>query len=265
MSSTERIHPKGRRLGPGSRARAVVDLLHAEDLRAVKAAGKTRAPIAAAANRIFNALKIGGRLIYVGAGTSGRLGSLDAAECPPTFGTAPWQVVALIAGGPKALTRAVEGAEDDTADARRVIRKNKVGSADVVCGISASGRTPWVIAALDEATRAGAQTVLVSCNPRLAKKVRVDVCIAADTGAEVLAGSTRLKAGTATKLILNALSTAAMVRLGHVQAGRMSRLRPTNSKLEARAIGIVADLMGIERPEAARRLKAAGDVAGALK
>ncbi|MBS1151294.1 MAG: murQ, partial [Myxococcaceae bacterium] len=160
---------------------------------------------------------------------------------------------------------AVEGAEDDVPDAVRTIRGVKATAGDVVCGITASGRTPWVLAVLAEARALGAQTVLVSCNPGAAKKVKADVKILPDTGAEVLAGSTRLKAGTATKLVLNALSTAAMVRLGHVDQGRMSKLRPTNAKLQDRAVGIVADLLGIDRAEAARRLEAAGDVPGALQ
>lgn len=265
MSTTEQIHPKGRKLGARSSARDVVSLLHAEDLNAVKAVGRVRPQIAAAANLIASALEAGGRLIYAGAGTSGRLGALDAAECPPTFGTEPWQVVALIAGGAKALTRAIEGAEDDVIDAVRIIRGVKAAEGDVVCGISASGRTPWVLALLDEARLLGCKTVLVSCNPREAKKVRVDVRIAPDTGAEVIAGSTRLKAGTATKLVLNALTTAAMVKLGRVEQGRMSRLRPTNAKLRERAVGIVADLLGVQRKEAERRLDAAGDVAKAIR
>lgn len=265
MSSTEQIHSKGRKLGADSSAKQVIALLHAEDLKAVKAVGKVRAQIAAAAELIAAALGDGGRLIYAGAGTSGRLGALDAAECPPTFGTQPWQVVALIAGGPKALTRAIEGAEDDGLDAVRVIRGFKAAEGDVVCGISASGRTPWVLALLDEARLLGAKTILVCCNPRLSRHVKVDVRICPDTGAEVLAGSTRLKAGTATKLVLNALSTAAMVKLGHVKAGRMVKLRPTNAKLRERAVGIVADLLGVDHSEAARRLAAAGDVEQALK
>lgn len=265
MSTTERIHPKGRGLGAHSSARWVVDLLHAEDLKAVKAVGRVRAQIAAAADLVAQALRGKGRLIYVGSGTSGRLGALDAAECPPTFGTRPRQVVALVAGGTRALTRAVEGAEDDVIDAVRTIRNFKATAGDVVCGISASGRTPWVLAILREARVLGARTVLVCCNPRAAQKVKVDVRICPNTGAEVLAGSTRLKAGTATKLVLNALSTAAMVRLGHVEKGRMSKLRPTNAKLRERAVGIVADLLGIDRAEAARRLNATGDVARALK
>jgi N-acetylmuramic acid 6-phosphate etherase len=149
-------------------------------------------------------------------------------------------------------------------DAVRVVRGFKVKEGDVVCGISASGRTPWVLALLDEARLLGAKTVLVCCNPRGSRAVKVDVKVCPDTGAEVLAGSTRLKAGTATKLVLNAISTAAMVKLGHVQAGRMVKLRPTNAKLRERAVGIVADLLGVDHSEAARRLEAAGDVARAL-
>ncbi len=265
MSTTEGVHPRGRRLGARSSIRSVLDLLHLEDQKAVKAVGRVRPQIAKAAKLIAQALSAGGRLIYIGAGTSGRLGALDAAECPPTFGTAAWQVVALIAGGPQALTGAIEGAEDDVADGTRSIRAARACAKDVVCGVSASGRTPWVLAALAQARVLGAKTVLVSCNPQAARKVSVDVRICPDTGAEVIAGSTRLKAGTATKLVLNALSTAAMVKLGHVEAGRMSKLRPTNAKLRDRAVGIVSDLLGVDRMEATRRLEAAGDVAGALK
>ncbi len=259
MSSTERVHARGQHLGAGSSAREVVDLLHRENAKAVKAAGRARLQLAEGAELIAAALRAGHRLIYVGAGTSGRLGALDAAECPPTFGTEPWQVVARIAGGPKALTRAVEGAEDgDGAEAVADVRPG-----DVVCGITASGTTPWVISALRDARRRGATTLLVCCTRRRAVKVDVRICLL--TGAEVVAGSTRLKAGTATKLALNALTTAAMVRLGRVEGGRMARLRPTNAKLKRRAVGIVADLLGIDEASAARRLEAAGDVAGALR
>ncbi len=262
--STEQVHPKGRQLGPRSSAKQVVALLHREDLRAVKAVGRVRAQVSEAAELIAACLLRGGRLIYAGAGTSGRLGALDAAECPPTFGTAPWQVIALMAGGRGALTRAIEGAEDDAAAGAGAIAGVKAAEVDVVCAITASGTTPWVLAALKEARRRGARTVLVCCNPAIARRVKVDVRISPDTGPEVLAGSTRLKAGTATKLVLNALSTAAMVRLGHVASGRMAKLRPTNAKLRVRAVGIVADLLGVDRKEAAKRLKAAGTVAAAL-
>ena len=265
MSATERAHPKGRRLGAGSSIKQVVELLHAEDLNAVKAVGRVRAQIIRSAELIARTLKAGGRLLYFGAGTSGRLGVLDAAECPPTFGTPSWQVVARIAGGSRALTRATEGAEDDRPDGARTVRSNKVQPGDVVCGITASGKTPWVLGALNEARRLGAKTILISCNPSLARQVKVDLRITPDTGPEVIAGSTRLKAGTATKLVLNALSTAAMVKLGHVESGKMVKLRPTNRKLKERAVGIVSELLGIGRVEAARRLLKAGDVAGALK
>ncbi len=265
MSSTERVHPRGRRLSAQSSAAEVIALLHAEDLKAARAVGRVSRAIARGAELIARALADGGRLIYAGAGTSGRLGALDAAECPPTFGTLPRQVVALIAGGPRALTRAVEGAEDDTRAGKRAMQDAGAGPLDVVCGITASGRTPWVRAALEQARRQGAATFLVCCDPRAARAVRVDLRICPDTGAEVLAGSTRLKAGTATKLVLNALTTAAMVRLGRVTGGRMAALNPTNRKLRKRAVEIVADLLGVDPFEASRRLNAAGDVEGALK
>lgn len=265
MSATERVHTRGRSLGHSSTARQVIALLHSEDLRAVRAVGQVRAAIARGAELIAQALRDGGRLIYVGAGTSGRLGALDAAECPPTFGTAPGQVVALIAGGPKALTQAVEGAEDDAGDGKRTMRKAGVGPRDVVCGISASGRAAWVLAALAQARRLGARTMLVCCDPNAARSIRVELRICPNTGAEVIAGSTRLKAGTATKLVLNALTTSAMILLGRVQGGRMSAMQPTNKKLQKRAVGIVAELLGIDRAQAARRLRAAGSVAAALR
>jgi N-acetylmuramic acid 6-phosphate etherase len=264
MSSTERVHRKGRSIDAGTSAAAVVALLHAEDLNAVRAVGKVQGAIARGAERIAQALGSGGRLVYAGAGTSGRLGALDAAECPPTFGTEPQQVVALIAGGPGALTRAVEGAEDDARAGRRVVRRLGVGANDVVCGISASGKARWVRAVLAQARAQGAATILICCDPRMARKIPVDLRICPATGAEVLAGSTRLKAGTATKLVLNALSTAAMARLGKIEAGRMAALRPTNRKLQKRAVGIIAELLGVSDAEAASRLRKSGDVGRAL-
>lgn len=261
--STEGIHRRAREVGPAADVGRIVALLHAEDRKAVRAAGRVRPAIARGAALIAAALRAGGRLIYVGAGTSGRLGTLDAAECPPTFGSEPSQIVAIIAGGPGALTEAVEGAEDDARAGAKAMRG--VSAADVVCGITASGTTPFVLGALRAARRRGARTLLVACNPDAARKVAVTVRISPNTGPELVAGSTRLKAGTATKLVLNALTTAAMVKLGAVDAGRMVRLKPTNAKLTRRAIQIVSDGLGIPAAEAVTRLVAAGSVEGALR
>lgn len=220
---------------------------------AVRAVGKVLPAIAQGASAVAQALERGGRLLYVGAGTSGRLGALDAAECPPTFGTQPEQVQAVIAGGPEALTRAVEGAEDDREAGARALEALEVGPHDVVCGISASGQTRFVHGALEHATSRGAHTLLVTCNPAVRRLRLAQRLIVLNTGAELVAGSTRLKAGTATKLVLNALTTAAMVALGRVQDGLMVNVKPTNRKLKARAARIVAALTG-EPPDAAMRI-----------
>jgi N-acetylmuramic acid 6-phosphate etherase len=209
------------------------------------------------ARAVSEALRAGGRLLYVGAGTSGRLGVLDASECPPTFGTSPKQVQAVIAGGRRAMTHAVEGAEDDAGAGAASVIGLRVEPRDVVCGISASARTPFVLGALEEARRRGARTVLVCCN-RPAPRVEVDHVLLAETGPELVAGSTRLKAGTATKLILNALTTAAFVSLGKVYRGRMVDVRPTNEKLRTRAARMVAELTDLAPATAARLLEQAG-------
>jgi N-acetylmuramic acid 6-phosphate etherase len=208
--------------------------------------------IAQAVDAIADALRRGGRLIYAGAGTSGRLAALDAAECPPTFGVPREMVVALIAGGPRALTEAVEGAEDNAAAGGRDVRRARASKRDVVVGLSASGRTPYVLGALEAARRAGARTVAVVCNPGSAAARAADIAIVAETGPEVIAGSTRLKAGTAQKLILNMLSTGAMIRLGRVYDNWMAGVAPTNRKLRARALGVLCEATG-SREAAARK------------
>ena len=177
--------------------------------------------------------------MYAGAGTSGRLGVLDAAECPPTFGVSPGQVVGVIAGGRRALWRAVEGAEDRGADARRALSRLRVGPRDVVCGICASGVTPFALAALREGRRRGARTIVVTCAPSAALRALADVVVAPRPGPEVLAGSTRMKAGLATKMVLHTLTTGAMVRLGKVYGNLMVDLRPSSRKLRARALRII--------------------------
>jgi N-acetylmuramic acid 6-phosphate etherase len=204
-----------------------------------------------------------GRLVYAGAGTSGRLGALDAAECPPTFGVAPARVVALVAGGPRALRGAVEGAEDDRAAGTRAVTAARIGPADLVVGVSASGTTPFVLAALAAARARGAATALLTSNP--AARAAADLRVVLATGPEVIAGSTRMKAGTAAKMALGLLSSAAFVRLGAVREGRMVALRPTNEKLRRRAVRTVAELAGVGAAKARRLLSETGwDVRQAL-
>ncbi|HZA52428.1 MAG TPA: N-acetylmuramic acid 6-phosphate etherase [Myxococcaceae bacterium] len=249
LPPTERIHPASLELDRLS-AREIVQRLHDEDEAAVRAVARAVPQIARAAEAARDALAAGGRIVYVGAGTSGRLGVLDAAECPPTFGARPDQVIALIAGGLPALHRAVEGAEDDARDGAQQIRRARVRARDLVIGISASASTPYVLGALRQARQARARTALISCTPSARDRTVAEIVIALDTGPELIAGSTRLKAGTATKLALNAISTAAFVRLGKVYRGRMVDLRPTNAKLRARAHRIVTELTGLPDREA---------------
>ena len=235
----------------------IAALMNREDRRAVRAVARVRGQIAAAVDAIVAAFRRGGRLFFVGAGTSGRLGVLEAAECPPTFGTPPRLVQAIIAGGRAAVFRSREGAEDDTRAAARAVGA-RVRPGDAVVGVSASGVTPFVRAALAAARRRGARTVLVACNPTTARGSRADVVVAPATGPEVLAGSTRLKAGTATKLVLNTLTTASMARLGKVYGNRMVDLRPRSAKLRERAVRLVAEIAGVRRPRARRALAESG-------
>jgi N-acetylmuramic acid 6-phosphate etherase len=230
----------------------------------VSAVGRALPAIAALADDAAAALRAGGRLIYAGAGTSGRLGALDAAECPPTFGVAPSRVVAIVAGGARALRRAVEGAEDDAAAGSAAVARARAGPRDVVIGLSASGRTPFVLAALAEARRRRARTALLTSNPAARAQVHHRVVLA--TGPELVAGSTRMKAGTAAKMALGLLTTATFVRLGAVRGGRMVALRPTNQKLRARAVRNVVALAGVGAARARRLLEEAGwSVAAAVE
>ena len=239
-------------------ARAIATLMNREDARAVRAVGRQAWAIAAAVDLIVVALAARGRLIFVGAGTSGRLGVLEAAECPPTFGTPPRLVQAIMAGGRASVFRSREGAEDDGRAAARAIRA-RVRAGDVVVGVSASGVTPFVRDALAAARRLGARTVMVACNPDRRRLPRADVVIAPSPGPEVLAGSTRLKAGTTTKLVLNTLTTASMARLGKVYGNRMIDLQPRSRKLRERAVRLVAELGAVGPTVARRLLRAAGD------
>jgi N-acetylmuramic acid 6-phosphate etherase len=224
----------------------LVHLMSSEDRNVVDAVGACAHAIAQAIELAADRLRRGGRLIYVGAGTSGRLGVLDAAECPPTFSTPPEMVVGLIAGGATALTRAVEGAEDDPARGAADIASLQVGPLDLVVGIATSGRTPYVRGAVREARNRGATTVGFTCNRPSLLGDDVDLEIAPLVGAEVISGSTRLKAGTATKMVLNMISTGAMVQMGKTLGNRMVDLQPTNEKLRIRSRRILRELAGVD-------------------
>lgn len=254
---TERANPASADLDRLSALEAVRVML-AEDRSITDAVARARGDIARAVELIAAKLAAGGRLVYAGAGTSGRLGVLDAAECPPTFGTPPQQVQAAIAGGPKALTSAVEGAEDSTALGKAAIAEREIDSRDVVVGISAGGTTPFVHAALAEASSRGAATVFFACVSPTDAADQADVSIRVITGPEVLAGSTRLKAGTATKLVLNMLSTLSMARLGKIHGNLMVDVDTrANSKLVERGIRLVNQIAGVDRATAQTLLEGA--------
>ncbi len=227
-------------------AQAIVSLMNDEDAQVVRAVQVESKRIATAIEWTAERFRRGGRLIYVGAGTSGRLGVLDASECPPTFSTPPEMVVGIIAGGPSALTRAIEGAEDDADQGARDLQGLNVQAADLVVGIATSGRTPYVLGAVRYAQGLGCATVGVACNRPSLLGQAVDLDIAPLVGPEVLAGSTRLKAGTATKMILNMITTGAMVQIGKTLGNRMVDLRPTNEKLRLRSRRMLRELSGID-------------------
>ncbi len=241
------------RLGAGE----IVRRMNAEDARVAAAVAGEASQITAAVEAVAHALSSGGRLVYAGAGTSGRLAVLDAAECPPTFGVSSQEILAMIAGGDPALRESVEGAEDDTEQAVRDLTglDPPLSRIDVVVGVAASGTTPYVGAVLGEARKRDATTVLVCCNPSC--RGVADIVIAVDTGPEVVAGSTRLKAGTATKLVLNTITTAAMALTGRVYNGEMVCMRPINAKLRRRAVRMVCSLTGVDEDEAAMLLETA--------
>ncbi len=239
-------------------AREIAEIINAEDARVAFAVARALNGIARAIDAIAQALASGGRLIYVGAGTSGRIAALDAAECPPTFNTDPEMVQFIMSGGERALGRAAEASEDWPALGRRDIAKKNPGKRDVVVGVSASGRTPYTVAALRYARSHGATTVAVTNNRGSWLERVADIAIVADVGPEVVAGSTRMKAGTAQKLILNMLSTGAMARLGYVYGNLMVNVHVTNKKLWERGVTILEEAAGIKRVAADRALKAAG-------
>jgi N-acetylmuramic acid 6-phosphate etherase len=255
-SLTERRNPRTAEIDLAAPL-VIVDLIAAEDATVAAAVASQRQALADAISLAESAFRAGGRLIYVGAGTSGRLGVLDAAECPPTFGTDPDMVQAFIAGGAPALTRAQEGAEDRPEDGAAALRAAGVGPSDFVVGIAASGSTPYVRGALAYAREAGARTAIIAATP-LGDAIDVDVAILPLVGPEVVTGSTRMKAGTATKLALNTISTGAMIRLGKTYGNLMVDLKATNAKLTARSERIVAEVCGITRADARRALDDAG-------
>ena len=261
---TEQRNPRSRGLDRKSTLE-ILRALNREDARVAPAVRRELPAIAQAVDAIVKAIGAGGRLFYVGAGTSGRLAVLDAAECPPTFGTPPEMVQAIIAGGARALQHASEGAEDSAAGGARDLRRAGLTSKDVVVGIAASGTTPYVLGALAHAKRMGAVTVGVTANPRSPVARAAKIAIAPDTGPEAVSGSTRLKAGTAQKLVLNLLSTAAMARLGRVYENWMVHVALTNQKLRRRGVRILQEATGASASTAEHAVRQAGnDLAAAL-
>jgi N-acetylmuramic acid 6-phosphate etherase len=250
---TEQANPHSQNLDQLS-ALEIVELFNQEDAKAVAAVGQEKAAIAIAITTIAEAIKHGGRLIYVGAGTSGRLGVLDAAECPPTFCSDPELIQGILAGGMNAMVRSSEALEDREDDGAAAIVERNICDRDVVFGITAGGTTPYVHGALREAKQRGAKTIFFCCVPPDQFPLQYDIEIRPLVGAEILAGSTRLKSGTATKLVLNTVSTGVMVLLGKVYGNRMIDVSVTNSKLEDRAIRIISDLTSLSREDASKLL-----------
>lgn len=265
-AATEQINPRSNNLDWLS-TRELVDLFISEEVKVQEALDSCRAKLSVGVDLISSALLHGGRLFYVGAGTSGRLGVLDASEIPPTFGTEPELVQGIIAGGSQALFQAVEGAEDQIELGALSVVQRGVTAGDVVCGITASGRTPFVLGALAKAAQLGARTILLTCNPERSRTgPSWDLAIDLPTGPEILTGSTRLKAGTATKVALNIFSTATMIRLGKVHGNLMSNLNVSNAKLRDRAIRLVSAARHSTYEQARTRLEqVAWDVRRALE
>jgi N-acetylmuramic acid 6-phosphate etherase len=254
---TERENPRTKEIARLP-ALDIVRLMNAEDARVAVAVGEVLPAVARAVEAIVARLGAGGRLFYVGTGTSGRLGVLDAAECPPTFGVAPELVQGIIAGGYEALYRATEASEDDAEAGARALDARGVTAQDAVVGIAASGRTPYTLGAVAHARALGAFTACVTCAPGSPITHAAEVAIAPVVGPEVISGSTRLKAGTAQKLVLNMLSTATMIRLGYVTGNRMTNLQPRNVKLRARSLRILAAEAGLDEQAAREALERAG-------
>ena len=254
--STEQANPNSRHIDKLSTL-DMLALINQEDAQVALAVEKAIPQIARAVDKIAAALQNEGRLFYVGAGTSGRLGVLDAVECVPTFSTPPDLVQGIVAGGRAALTQAVEGAEDNRTQAKRDLMAHNLSQRDVICGIAASGRTPYVIAALEYAKSIKAKTIAVSCSPTAPILDIAQIGIGVDVGPEIIAGSTRMKAGTAQKMILNMLSAATMIKLGKVYGNLMVDLKVTNQKLADRAARLVMQLTGLDERAAKRLLSQA--------
>jgi len=252
---TERDNPAANALDT-QKTREILRLMNIEDQKVALAVRKALPQITRAVDLAANAIANGGRLVYIGAGTSGRLGVLDASECRPTFGTD--KVVAVLAGGPQAVFMASEGNEDNRSNARKDLQQIGLNRKDVLVGIAASGRTPYTLEALHYAKRKGAPTVGLTANPQSPMEELADVVITVNVGPEILSGSTRLKAGTAQKLVLNMLSTAAMVRVGRVFSGLMIQMEMTNEKLRERGMSILMKAAGIDAATAGRAMKASG-------
>jgi len=261
---TEQPNPRSRDLDTKS-SLEIARIINKEDATVAATVEKALPEIARAIDWITDALGGGGRLIYVGAGTSGRLAALDAAEIPPTFNTVPTLVQTIIAGGTGAFNRALEANEDSGETAVHEIKKRRVGKKDVVVGIAASGRTPFTIAALTAARRAGAKTIAIVCNPDTELERSADLAIVTETGPEVVCGSTRMKAGTAQKMALNMLSTGAMVRLGYVYGNLMVNMHRSNSKLAKRSVRIIQHALLVDKKQAQAALERANySMAGAI-
>lgn len=257
-STTEKDNPKSREIDRLPTI-DIVRLINAEDAKVAAAVQLALPQIAETIDAIVEALSSGGRLFYVGAGTSGRLGILDAVETVPTFSAPPELVQGIIAGGYGALTRSIEGAEDKPEEARRDLIERGATAADIICGIAASGRTPYVIGALEYARFIGADTIAVACNAASPIGNLADISISVDVGPEIIAGSTRMKAGSAQKMILNMLSTGAMIRLGKVYGNLMVDLKVTNRKLADRACRLVQRLAGVDEARAKELLAGANN------
>src|SRR5271167_898568 len=236
----------------------IAHLINAEDATVALAVNRALPQIARAIDQVAAALRQGGRLIYVGAGTSGRIAALDAVECPPTFNTSPRSVQFIIAGGAKALASASEISEDDSQAGREEMSRRKPTKNDVVLGIASSGRTPFTVAAIERARQRGAHTIALTCNPNSPLERAAHFAIVTQVGPEVLAGSSRMKAGTAHKMVLNMLTTGAMTRLGYVYGNLMVNVSPKNEKLAERGVGILEKAAGIDHAAARKLLAAAG-------
>jgi N-acetylmuramic acid 6-phosphate etherase len=258
LSITEQENPRTANIA-SLPANEIVQLMNAEDALVAGAVAATLGEVARAIDGVVERLSRGGRLFYIGTGTSGRLGVLDAAECPPTFGVAPELVQAVIAGGYDACHRAVEASEDDADAGARDLDARGFTMTDALIGIAASGRTPYTVGAVEHARRLGAFTAAITCAPGSAITEAAEISIVPVVGPEVVAGSTRLKAGTAQKLVLNMISTAAMIRLGYVTGNRMSNLQARNSKLRERALRILAAEAGLDVSAAIEILEASGN------